>query len=111
MAENQQNNTPMRRLMRATEGQPEALADIIAGVLEYLSTRAAIDAPFKVVAEDGQAIVVVAANDDVEPVLNGLPDNVRNWNDPLDPEVLREVSVAVYGQPEADEDRNGNDNN
>ena len=51
----------------------DALSRTVAGVLEFLSVRAFADGAYYILNEDGTAITVVAAKDDVQPILDSLP--------------------------------------
>ena len=76
--------TPMQRLVESCDNDVDIVGDRISGVLEFLTVRAALDAPFYIYADNKQSIVVIAANDDVEPIAEMLPEHFKNWDDPLD---------------------------
>ena len=76
--------TPMQRLVESCDGDVDLVGDRISGVLEFLTVRAALDAPFYIYADNKQSIVVIAANEDVEPIVEMLPEHFKNWDDPLD---------------------------
>lgn len=59
----------------------DALSRTVAGVLEFLSVRAFADGAYYILNEDGTAITVVAANEDVQPILDSLPISVKAWDD------------------------------
>lgn len=77
-------DTPMRRLIDSCDGDVNLVGDRISGVLEFLTVRAALDAPFFIYADNKESIVVIAAGEDVAPIAENLPDNFKNWDDELD---------------------------
>ena len=98
------NETPMHRLVESCEGNVDLIGDRISGVLEFLTVRAALDAPFVIYADNKESIVVIAAGDDVETVANSLPDHFKSWDDELDtvPE-MPEVETFLTDNDPGDE--------
>ncbi len=67
----------------------ETLGRTIAGVLEFLTARAVVDAPFYITTDDETAITVFAANDAAKALKDSLSDEYKSWDDDLDePEFL-----------------------
>jgi hypothetical protein len=102
------NETPMHRLIESCDGNIDVIGDRISGVLEFLTVRAALDAPFVIYADNKESIVVIAAGDDVEPVAKNLPDHFKNWDDELDtipsaPEVETFLTDIDPGDEQDDE--------
>ena len=62
-------------------GDVNALSRVISGVLEFLTVRATVDGPYYILADDGVAVTVIAANDDVQRVVDALPEHVKSWAD------------------------------
>lgn len=67
----------------------ESLGRVIAGVLEFLTARAVVDAPFYIKTDDGSAIAVFAADEAAKALAGILSDEYKSWDDDLDePEFL-----------------------
>ena len=98
--------TPMQRLIDSCDGDVDLVGDRISGVLEFLTVRAALDAPFYIYADNKQSIVVIAANEDVEPIAENLPEHFKNWEDPLDtvPEAPPFLTGVDPGDEQEDSD-------
>ena len=75
-------NTAMEELFQTVDA--ENLGRMIAGVLELLTQRAVHDAPYYIMTDNKDAITVIAANDDVAPLMEVLPNHFKDWNDPVD---------------------------
>lgn len=82
--EDTEKESALHRFVNACDGDVEVLGDRISGVLEFLTVRAALDAPFVIYADNKESIVVVAVGDDVKPIADALPDNFKQWEDDLD---------------------------
>jgi len=79
--------TAMHELV-ATNNE-ESLGRVIAGVLEFLTARAVVDAPFYIKTDDGSAIAVFAADEAAKALAAMLSDEYKSWDDDLDePEFL-----------------------
>lgn len=83
-AEDAPKETPMHRLIDSCEGNIDTVGDRISGVLEFLTVRAALDAPFVIYADNKESIVVIAAGEDVKSIEEHLPENFKTWDDELD---------------------------
>jgi hypothetical protein len=57
------------------------LSRVVSGVLEFLTVRASVDGPYYILADGGVAVTVFGANDDVQRIIEALPDHVRAWED------------------------------
>ena len=80
-------NTAMEELFNTVDA--DNLGRMIAGVLELLTQRAVHDAPYYITTDQKDAITVIAANDDVAPLLESLPKHYKAWDDPIDePEII-----------------------
>jgi hypothetical protein len=67
----------------------DSLGRTIAGVLEFLTARSVLDAPYYIMTDDKSAIAVFAANDEAASLIEMLPDTYKSWEDELDePEFL-----------------------
>ena len=64
-----------------TEGNMDDLSRTISGVLEFLTVRASVEGPYYILADGGVAVTIFAANDDVQRVIDTLPDHVKPWED------------------------------
>lgn len=62
----------------------ERLNSMVVSVLEYLTVRAVVDAPYYIMTDDKKAIALFAADADVEAILSVLPDNFKCMNDEID---------------------------
>ena len=77
--------SPMQRLLAETNGDIDLIGDRIAGVLEFLTLRAVVDAPFTIYTEDETAMVIVAANEQVQEITGRLSGmEIKRWEDDLD---------------------------
>lgn len=78
-------STPMTRMIAECNSDEVIIGERISAVLEFLTLRSVMDGPYKIYTDDKSAVAIFAANDDVEAVVKGLPDNVKDWNDmPMD---------------------------
>jgi hypothetical protein len=74
------------------EQPDDNLGQTIAGVLEFLTARAVVDAPYYIATDDKSAVAVFAANDAAEALLALLPDTYKSWEDDMDePEFLTDT--------------------
>jgi len=62
----------------------ERLNAMVISVLEYLTVRAVVDAPYYIMTDDKKAIALFAAEADVDALLSVLPDNFKCMNDEID---------------------------
>lgn len=62
----------------------ERLNSMVVSVLEYLTVRAVVDAPYYIMTDDKKAIALFAADADVEAILSVLPDNFKCMNDEIE---------------------------
>ena len=74
-------NTAMEELFNTVDA--DNVGRMIAGVLELLTQRAVHDAPYYILTDQKDAVTVIAANEDVTPLLESLPDNFKSWEDPM----------------------------
>jgi hypothetical protein len=75
----------MQKMILNADGDVDALGEQIAGVLEFLTVRAVVDAPFYIFTEDEQALVLVAAGDMTGVIRDALSDlPIKRWEDELD---------------------------
>lgn len=84
MTEENIEMTAMQRMLLECEGDADKIGDRISGVLEFLTLRAVNDAPYFIATDNGEAMVVFAANDDSKTLGALLPANFKDWNDALD---------------------------
>ena len=71
--------TAMEELL--TEKNMDDLGRTISGALEFLTVRASVEGPYYILADGGVAVTVLAANADVQRVIDSLPDHVKAWED------------------------------
>ena len=86
----------------------ERLNSMVVSVLEYLTVRAVVDAPYYILTDDEKAIALFAADDDVKAVLSMLPDNFKCMNDEINDfiendEVVDFITNADPGDEQPDE--------
>lgn len=79
------------------------LARVVSGVLEFLTVRASVDGPYYILADGGVAVTVFGANDDVQRIIDALPEHVRAWEDIESPENLDFLTDADPGDEQADD--------
>lgn len=85
--ENIEYESAMHELVATSD--EHGLGRKIAGVLEFLTARAVVDAPFYITNDDESAITVFAANDAAKTLKDSLSDEYKSWDDDLDdPEFL-----------------------
>ena len=85
-----------------TEGNMEDLSRTISGVLEFLTVRASVEGPYYILADGGVAVTIFAANDDVQRVIDTLPEHVKPWEDMSNPEEDDFLSNADPGDEQDD---------
>ena len=79
----------LEKMISECAGDEEALGLRIAGVLEFLTLRAAVDKPYFIFTEDEDAMTLVAAGDVVNVIRASLSDiDIKRWEDPIDEEFL-----------------------
>lgn len=80
-----ENPSPMQKMLAETGGDPEIMGERIAGVLEFLTLRAVVDAPFIIYTEDETAMVLVAAEEAVQEIAGRLSGmEIKRWEDDID---------------------------
>lgn len=79
--------TPMEKMIIECDNDITIIGERISAVLEFLTHRAVIDAPFAIYTDTGEAMVLFAANDAVKEITDRLDGMViKNWDDALDEE-------------------------
>lgn len=73
--------TPLQKMITECNADEVLIGERISAVLEFLTMRAVIDAPFTIFTDDKQAVAIFAANDDVATIVDALPNNVKQWDD------------------------------
>jgi hypothetical protein len=73
--------TPLKKMITECNADEVLIGERISAVLEFLTMRAVLDAPFTIFTDDKQAVAIFAANDDVATIVEGLPSNVKQWDD------------------------------
>jgi len=101
------NETPMHRLIESCEGNIDTVGDRISGVLEFLTVRAALDAPFVIYADNKESIVVIAAGDDVKAIEEHLPENFKTWDDELDTVPMGPEVEPFLANTDSGDEQNG----
>jgi hypothetical protein len=91
----------LEELLAATEVTD--LARIVSGVLEFLTVRASVDGPYYILADGGVAVTVFGANDDVQRIVDALPDHVRAWEDLDAAEDVEFLTDTDPGDEQADD--------
>jgi hypothetical protein len=77
--------TPMQKLIMQADGDVDLIGEQIAGVLEFLTVRAVMDAPFYIFTEDEEAMVLVAAGEQTQEIVGRLSGmEIKRWEDDLD---------------------------
>ena len=93
--------TAMQELL--TEGNMEDLSRTISGVLEFLTVRASVEGPYYILADGGVAVTVFGANDDVQRIIEVLPDHVRAWENLESAEDVEFLTDTDPGDEQADD--------
>lgn len=75
-----EETTPLQRMIAECGADEVLIGERISAVLEFLTMRAVLDAPFTIFTDDKQAVAIFAANDDVAKIVETLPDNVKEWD-------------------------------
>ena len=88
--------TPLERLVQETNGDIEQIWEYISGSLAFLTLRAAMDAPY-VIRNDSEAraVVIFAVGEDADAIMNVLPDNFKDFNDPIDEDKANEFLTNI----------------
>lgn len=73
------NETAMEQLLN--DVSMEELGRVVSGVLEFLTVRAWADGSYYIMTDDKQALTVIATQEDVQAILDVLPDNVLSWEE------------------------------
>lgn len=76
--------SPLVRMLMETGGDEEKIGNMIIAVLELLTYRAAEDTAYAIRSDDGNALFVVAVEDDAKALEAALPEHFKDYNDPLD---------------------------
>lgn len=91
--ENIKEESAMEKLVN--DQDMESIGMTIAGVLEFLTTRAFHDGPFYIMTDDEKAVAVFATEADAETLKAALPEHFMSWDDQVaqaeEPEVLTNV--------------------
>ena len=91
--ENIEYESAMHELVATSDEQ--GLGRTIAGVLEFLTARAVVDAPFYITNDDENAMAVFAANSDAKDLRASLPGHYKSWDDDLDePEFITNADLG-----------------
>ena len=72
-------DTALSQLLKETP--TEDLSRVVSGVLEFLTVRAWSDGSYYIMTEDKQALTVIATQDDVQLILDNLPDTILSWEE------------------------------
>jgi hypothetical protein len=72
-------DTALSQLLKETP--TEDLGRVVSGVLEFLTVRAWADGSYYIMTEDKQALTVIATQDDVQLILDNLPDTILSWEE------------------------------
>jgi hypothetical protein len=72
-------DTALSQLLKETP--TEDLGRVVSGVLEFLTVRAWSDGSYYIMTEDKQALTVIATQDDVQLILDNLPDTILSWEE------------------------------
>tara|TARA_R110000822_G_scaffold328_1_gene1373 strand:- start:2160 stop:2510 length:351 start_codon:yes stop_codon:yes gene_type:complete len=97
---NKQYTSAMEELL--SEDNMDNLSRTVSGVLEFLTVRASVEGPYYILADGGVAVTVFAANDDVQRVIDSLPDHVKPWEDMSDEEEGDFLNNADTGDEQDD---------
>jgi hypothetical protein len=85
------------------EQQEDNLGHTIAGVLEFLTARSVVDAPYYITTDDKSAVAVFAANEDAKGLLAILPDTYKSWEEEMsEPEFLTDTDPGDEQGDEAE---------
>ena len=77
--------TPMEKMIIECDNDVDIIGERISAVLEFLTHRAVIDAPFVIYTDTGEAMVLFAANESVKEITDRLDGiTIKNWDDALD---------------------------
>jgi hypothetical protein len=79
------------------------LARVVSGVLEFLTVRASVDGPYYILADGGVAVTVFGANDDVQRIIDVLPEHVKAWEDLDSAEDVDFLTDTDPGDEQADD--------
>ena len=72
-------DTALEQLLKETP--TEDLGRVVSGVLEFLTVRAWADGSYYIMTDDKQALTVIATQDDVQLILDNLPDTILSWEE------------------------------
>ena len=72
-------DTALEQLLK--EVPMEDLGRVVSGVLEFLTVRAWADGSYYIMTDDQQALTVIATQDDVQLILDNLPDTILSWDE------------------------------
>jgi len=96
-----ENKSAMEDLL--TDNDMTDLARVVSGVLEFLTVRASVDGPYYILADGGVAVTVFGANDDVQRIIEVLPDHVRAWENLESAEDVEFLTDTDPGDEQADD--------
>ncbi len=81
-------DNPLQTMLQECGEDATALGMRIAGVLEFLTIRAAADKPYIIFTDNEDAMTLIAAGDAVAQIRSALEGiEIKDWEDPLDDEV------------------------
>lgn len=78
------DNSPVSIMLEETNGDLDLVWQRIAGGLEFLILRAALDGPFYMTSETGNALIVFAADDEARSLREMIPAHYKDFEDPID---------------------------
>jgi hypothetical protein len=103
--ENVEDISPMQKMILDAGGDVEVLGERIAGVLEFLTVRAVVDAPFYIFTDDEQALVLVAAGDVVSDIRDALVNlTIKRWEDELSEDTDNVIPFDTNTDPGDEQD-------
>ena len=77
----------LESLIEQTDGDIERIWEYVSGSLAFLTLRAAMDAPFVIRNQsdhESRAVVIFAVAEDADAIMEALPANFKDFNDPID---------------------------
>jgi hypothetical protein len=96
--------TPMQKMLIECSDNEVLLGERIAGVLEFLTMRAVMDAPYVIRTDTGDAIAIFAANDSAKIIEASLAKmTLKNWDDPINDDAFITNADPGDEQEETDE--------
>jgi len=82
--------TPLYKMLTECGGDAVLLGERISAVLEFLTIRAVSDAPYMILTDDEDAMVLFAAGDAVQTIRDAIPEDllVKHWEEDMDEPVM-----------------------